>query len=100
MREQPDLERVEVDTSGLLDGELVPLADFLELAAAANLEQPDAARLLLLDVAEQLRSIGNGREVRMWQLEQVLFDPPDPNEPIRRWWPPGWRRPDDEAVGL
>jgi hypothetical protein len=96
-----NLQRIEVDASELTEAELDHLADLLEVGARVSGDWPHPSRLLLLDLADQLRNVRGWRIHQQWMIQRDLAgELPDPNEPPRRSWPPGWRRPDDEAVGL
>jgi hypothetical protein len=71
-----------------------------EIAGWDVLGLSDQGCLVLVDLAAELRSATGWRSTQAWMLEQQVLDGPDPGEPVRHSWPRGWRRPDDEAVGL
>jgi hypothetical protein len=94
-----NLERIVIDVTDVDARALGRIADeFAEIAASG--EQATPANLFFADLAAALREVTNAREVQLWQFEETLQYPPDPNEPTRYWYPPGWRGPDEEAVGL
>jgi hypothetical protein len=101
MMAEPWHERIGADVHQVPTTDLRRLADVLtEVAAWDDFPWRDQARLVLLDLAAELQAAATWRSSSAWLLEQRVFDGPDPGEPVRRWWPPGYRRPDDEAVGL
>jgi hypothetical protein len=86
----------QVPTSDLRRLELV----LTEVATWTVLGLGDRARLVLVDLAAELAAAASWRSTEAWMLEQQVFEGPEPGEPTRVALPPGWRRPDEEAVGL
>jgi hypothetical protein len=86
----------------------VPTADLrrlervlTEIAGWDVLGLSDQGCLVLADLAAELASASTWRSTQAWMDEQQVFDAPEVDDPPPRLaLPAGWRRPDDEAVGL
>ncbi len=90
-------ERFEVDCAGLDDGELYGLRQMVLWMAAELDTVTEAQRLFLLELGERLGALRMLREVAWWRLDEELLDP---GGPVRLWYPPGHRQPDEPAYGL
>jgi hypothetical protein len=94
-------ERIEANVADVSDVELRRLAAVLtEMASWDDFPLSEQARLALLDLTAGLESVLRWRSTAAWLLEHQVFDSPEAGEPVRVSYPPGWRTPDDEAVGL
>jgi hypothetical protein len=91
-----NVETVQVGCAGLDDGELYGLRMMI-LWLAAELDIRAAQRHFLLHLGDQLRDLGAAREFAFWRLEADLLDP---GGPVRDWYPPTHRQPDEPAYGL
>jgi hypothetical protein len=96
---EPWHERIGADVARVDTDDLRRLEQVLaDVAVPGVLDLDDAARLVLVDLAAELRSAITWRSTQAWMEEQQLEQQLDPDPPPRL--PVGWRRSDDEAVGL